>query len=136
VRRPTWSNRVGFPCPKREYKIRGGKGDIYSGLLYLGYEGCKAPVQATVSGGFRLPQHTSGGAAGKYWLLGFECATSPAEVGRIQSAGAGQVMVEWPEAEDAWSTDDRIVFWMKKTSRTPRRLTFCSSYSLILHRKV
>jgi len=111
VRRPTWSNRVGFPCPKREYKDTRGKRDIYSGSLYLGYEGCKAPVQATVSGGSRLAQHTSGGeAAGKYWLLGFECATSPAEVGRDPECRAGQVMVEWPEAEDAWSSDDIIVF--------------------------
>lgn len=80
-----------------------------------------------VSGGFSFLYHTSGGgAAGKYWLRGHECATSPAELGRNPECRVGQVMVEWPEADNAWSMDDITCFMVERTSATPSRLTFLS----------
>jgi len=66
---------------------------------------------------------------GNIGFLLYECATSPAELGRDPECRAGQVMVEWPEADDTWSMDDITVLWVKKTSSTPRRLTFPASYS-------
>ncbi len=96
-----------WACPvQRKHQIRGGKEDIYSGLLYLRYEGGQAPV----SGGFRLRQHTRGEkAAGKYWLLGDEGTTSPGEVGRNPKCRAGQVMGEWPEADN--SSGGQTLHW-------------------------
>jgi len=91
-----------------------------------------------VSGGFSFLYHTSGGgAAGKYWLRGHECATSPAELGRNPECRVGQVMVEWPEADNAWFDGRYNVFYGGKNvgHTKPLNVSFLR-ITLIPHRKL